>query len=96
MNHSPFHEAALDALERVVGHMGGRVLDELCRSTELPAVPHRGVETAYTCGCGGKLFSVPFDTGEAGVETVAFANVCGTCDAATRFPRLKPTGQEPA
>ena len=76
----------IEAWFRQIRYIGGEVVPDICRSTELGYELGGAFRIAYTCTCGlPALAAVPYEqlNGQRG-----YATICAVCDAATQMPRF--------
>lgn len=83
-------DLVLEAFQRRLTDLGGRVLDEPCRPECLRGDEAKGLSDIYTTGCGGTTRCLVPYGGENGEQCHAI--VCAIDDAAYLFPRLRHAG----
>lgn len=78
--------ATIQAWQRTVRLLGGRVVPEICRSVEIGYELGAAHSIAYTCSCGEPAMAeVPFKGHDGQPHS---ATLCAVCDAATEMPRF--------
>jgi hypothetical protein len=84
-SNTPFIRDRIKRLDRAIKRLGGRVLPDPCRSTELPPEGD-AVIPAFTTGCGNRTrIALPYDNN----GTAGFVTACALDDSMAEWPRIK-------